>query len=1609
MKRLYLLTMLLLLGLAAPQLYAAESLPYENSCDDLTTVVTENSTNKKWTVYNKECFRIQPKNTSTALDASVYFPEIEFEAGKTYVFEVTAKHLYNTTAGSFKLRFATGTTSSTCETPEIAVEENFQTKEYITYSYYYKVTETKTRRVALTVTSPGSCGYFYLTNFRVAESSEKLPDAPTAIMVTPDASGTKSADFSVTAPSKTVTGETLTSLKSLNVYTEGSLLHQISNPTPGQTYTFTKTMSRIGSYSFTFVGEVDEGEGKPAYANATIGSELPDWTKVSDYKGGGTRHAYLATFVPNVGVRLTLDSTKMSSVEGATYTVVRMPDNVVVAENAASPNVIDQSFPMSSTISYYYNVTITEPEATSSTTIASTVISINNAVEYNATFTDKTASREFTYFDIDKDASSWGTNNNGYMTSRNTNDMLVSPGVLLETGKTYRLTTAIMTSSNAAVGIKVLCGPSNHPDSMSTEVMPYQTESTKSFVNHVSYFTAPQAGNSFFGIHSYNEDSQKNYFNLCLQSMKIEEVPNDLAGPVEDFKVTFSSSTAGKISFVASPKNIVGETLTSLTRIDVYKDGELFTTINNPVIGQTYEFDITVESGVKYIYRAVPYNNSGEGVGKNLAVILITPPYSNELSTTTLVDGYTTIDGYADGFTWNIQNAKMRCYPGFGNGMDEWLVTPAVHLEGGKYYKTTFLTWSESADAGNTVSLWLGKSATADAMTQQVIAPYQMGTESTLLKDYFTVSETGEYYLGFHGENTNSRNSTPFYIKSFTISDSINAKVPGPGSLNVNPDRNGELACTVDIILPTKDINGDALESLTKAVVYYDGTSISTQNVTLGGTTEQVTVPNPTQGIHLFTLICSNEYGEGEEYETTAFIGINRPSYPTALDVKLTEKDGELTLTWEAPTTDYDGFDINPDLITYEVFEYTSSGEVQIADSIKELTYTYQAVPVDSAQQFKRVGVRAWTSAGGSQGNLAGVYAVGKPYELVWSESFANLETSTIFRSQSIDQKGWSAWGYNSEDPSGVTPVDDDGGFAIMEAIFKNGASGLATGRINLNIEKPLLKFYVMNRTTSTTVDENLLEVWVRPTNDEWHTVKSNTIDEWAGGYAGWQKVVVDLSEYKGQAVELMFAGLCQSFIYLNIDDISVGQTNNVDLSLVNLTLPDEAYPGKEFPVKVTVKNNGDMTYENALVNVYVNGNVRLTDTITLQAGEQQTLTLNDLITVAEVRDTSKFVYYAEVVAERDVDLVDNVSDEQTLNIVTDIYPTVNNLTGSVVDNAVVLTWDAPTIPTEAETFFDDFESYDSWSGIETGFGKYTLLDLDRQGISQFTNIPWPIALGAKQSFFIVDFSDTCFNAAHEATAGVFIAHSGNKAVGSMVNLSNSEYVADMFITPELCGEAQTISFYAKSIRSTTLESMRLMYSTTGKEYNDFTLLQVVSSIPAGEYTLYTVEVPEGTKYFAIYHFQANCSMLLIDDMTYKPAGNERLVIEGYYIYRNGELIGFVPAQDSNPITFTDNDAPDGENTYSVSVLYNRGESDTESVLVSFTGLADAVAYNNCNAFGTEGAIQVTGAMGHNVKVYNLNGATILSTEGSDDLTIPADPGFYVVTIGNHAFKVMVK
>ncbi|TVR39116.1 MAG: hypothetical protein EA394_09920, partial [Bacteroidia bacterium] len=186
------------------------------------------------------------------------------------------------------------------------------------------------------------------------------PGAPTNLVVTAGAMGALEADISFNNPGTTVEGDPLTDLTEVRIYRAGELIHTVSNPVIGGSVTFTDTtVPAAGGYAYSVVGENAEGAGIPANANVYIGEDVPaapgDVTLVAVGNAG-----HVTWEEPTEG----LNGGYLSG-DNITYTVVRMPDDTVVAEDITETDFLDTMVPGIG--NYFYNVTASNDIGTGGT------------------------------------------------------------------------------------------------------------------------------------------------------------------------------------------------------------------------------------------------------------------------------------------------------------------------------------------------------------------------------------------------------------------------------------------------------------------------------------------------------------------------------------------------------------------------------------------------------------------------------------------------------------------------------------------------------------------------------------------------------------------------------------------------------------------------------------------------------------------------------------------------------------------------------------------------------------------------------------------------------------------------------------------------------------------------------------------------------------------------------------------------------------------------------------------------------------------------------------------------------------------------------------------
>lgn len=244
-------------------------------------------------------------------------------------------------------------------------------------------------------------------------------------------------------------------------------------------------------------------------------------------------------------------------------------------------------------------------------------------------------------------------------------------------------------------------------------------------------------------------------------------------------------------------------------------------------------------------------------------------PYYNNFETPDQQYSFSILDANRDGYTWiYMVNTDDNHYARYDSNMDleadDWLVSPAIHLEAGQLYRVAFDTHSRSSE--ERIEMKMGTAATAEAMTTQVIEPttVEWDEEQTLQNTHVSVSETGYYYFGIHAISI--EDTYRLYADNFLI-EAIPMDAPAAVadlSAVATPEK---LEATITLTAPSKKINGEPLQGAISIDLLRDGNLITTfENVAPGST--QTYVDNDeelTLGNHTYQAIPYNEEGRGEE------------------------------------------------------------------------------------------------------------------------------------------------------------------------------------------------------------------------------------------------------------------------------------------------------------------------------------------------------------------------------------------------------------------------------------------------------------------------------------------------------------------------------------------------------------------------------------------------------------------------------------------------------------------------------------------------------------------------------------------------------------------------
>ncbi len=978
-------------------------------------------------------------------------------------------------------------------------------------------------------------------------------------------------------------------------------------------------------------------------------------------------------------------------------------------------------------------------------------------------------------------------------------------------------------------------------------------------------------------------------------------------------------------------------------------------------------------------------------VGKSNVITLghLLPPYSETFETAAALNIFTIIDGNNDGKKWAFNANKARLNYCSSGDQDDWLILPPIKLEKNKIY-TFSLEITTATSYFEKFEVKYGKTNTAAGMTEQIVEPTEVKGQNLLFSGDVIADEDCVYYIGIHG--ISKKNQFYLDVDNLNLSEGSDALVPSaPSAIAIVPDAKGANKAEITVTAPKTMLSKGALASLDKVELYRDSVLINTFKSPAVGSELKFTDENVKTGIHYYEAVAYNDHGKGRTIVESAFVGVNTPSAVTALEAKETANIGEVSLKWETPATDKDGYKINPELISYDIASICGTDTVVIAKDLKANTLVWKQSDANTAQKFYYYMVNAKTSAGATPA-VSRCVALGKADATPYLESFANGQSTHVVDGEAVvGDCNWRL--YSDKNDLNVVASDGDNGFAASQGEYGNDAASIFTGKIDMSgVKTPLLMFSTYNIPSSTGEinDRNILETYVVE-GDKETMVKSVVLRDLVN--PEWCKVYVPLTTYANKIVQLKWLSKIASYKYTLLDDVRVVDWLKHDLTIANISAPAKIPANEEFTVDVIVENLGTEVAKDYKVALYA-GNKKLSEVTGAEVASLacDTIQLKGILTVAEANPAK---LYAEIEYAADLNKDNNKSDEISSILKVAKYPAPTGLLGEKKNDSVSLQWNEPDTDAKGTLVKEGFENEISFAVNDVD--DWTILDRDGANTYGITGISFP-GSGKPMGFIVLDTAKAGLDTIIEA-------HSGKKLLASFCAKSGQN--DDWAISPRLDGSTQKVSFYAASFDKDMPESFEFYYSTESTETDKFVKLGDTEVVP-DEWKKYEYTLPQGARYFAVRCTSKDQFIFMLDDFEFVPAGpGEGLTLLGFNVYRNQTKINEKVVEEPS---YVDLNPEEGKHTYSVSAVYDKGESAlSNNISLEVSSVMD-MTVNSVKVIAETNRIVITGAEGQAVRIYTTDGKLVYSVaNATNSITCTVNNGIYVVAVGNTSMKVLVK
>ena len=992
-------------------------------------------------------------------------------------------------------------------------------------------------------------------------------------------------------------------------------------------------------------------------------------------------------------------------------------------------------------------------------------------------------------------------------------------------------------------------------------------------------------------------------------------------------------------------------------------------------------------------------------------------PYTETFDTQEDFDSFKVIDANKDLATWSFMlpmgsdsgeaylmgNGTPDVDTGIydGNGNDDYLITPFLKLKAGIDYRIQFEVgelwyWTEH------LTILLGNERDVKGNEKVVFADDVAPGHYSFL---FNVPADGKYALLFHGDSPAQSVNLP--IDNIVFDEYASFK--GPDSVTdvtVTAGEKGELTNKLTFKAPVKTYDGGSIDKINEIKIYRNSAVrpvYTFENPAPGASLEWID-ENVAQGMVNYRIIAYNNEGQGKEYITENWVGLDQPS--DVIDLKIrrnAQGNAEVTFKATEGRGKHGGYVNNNDVVyalyRYNPFNWFEHWE-QVTEFSKNLTISDNYAPV-YGQEYVDYLVVAYNEAGYSNGEGIGI-VLGTPYKIPYNESFANgfttLDPWTLFASSY-----YYAWEMVTGDGLAVKPQDGDSGMLRFTRLDNDSDSQVLAGpRIGLNKGQYEFSFFMYHGFEAEPEDTELI-VYLNYDDNGWNEagrISYNT------GVAGWTRHSFVLSDNANDVQIAFGAKAVDASAAIYVDNLSIDFGKNNDVAFVSSSISSKRInAGEDITIKVNVGNYGINTVKDAVVALTQDGEAIYSETIS-ELGSNEVKSVDFVIPTDRSMAGNTYSFIPEVILEGDANPSNNVGKAMAFTVKGSHLPAPENLEAAANGSNVDLTWAAPAKSSITDAVTDDFEAYESF--IINNIGDWITYDGDGAETVYFggPEIPncfspkaWQVWAPEEAGFSIANFD-------------VLTPKSGNKYLTAWAASNGIDATVpndDWLISSEIEGGSEVSFWYRMPNAGSDPQVFEMMYSTTGREPEDFVAFDSDAIEFGTDWVYFEYTLPADAKYFAI---RSCCTgaytVALLDDITYTPlyGSTTPLTLEGYNVYRDNEMI----ATGVTATSYSDKSADGAAHTYHVTAVWKEGESNySNGVLSNGDSAVDAMSGIKVSVRGLDGKIEVKGAEGKLINIFNVSGLQIASVEGEASNEFPVAAGIYIVKIDNKVVKIRVR